>query len=901
MINREVHRAAQRLFIAVSELPPESRAEFLDRECVGAETRELVEGMLSVDESADDFLDRSPFAAGTASERRRDRIRKLVDRSTFADRLEVEEEIAHGGMGTILRVRDTELRRTLAMKVIRGQTGAVSSGEVPGVADEVVARFLAEAEVTGQLEHPGIVPVHELGVDSEGRVYFTMPLVGGRTLLEVLAQVHETSSTWTLTRALGVLQKICDTMAFAHDAGVVHRDLKPANVMVGEFGEVYVMDWGLAQSEDDVGAGEQTVAATEMSGDADSGFTTRAGAVMGTAFYMSPEQALGDVDAVGAAADVYAVGAMLYHLLAGAAPYGDSTCADQALAELRMRAPRPIASVATGVSPELIAICEKAMARDPEDRYSGMADLARDLQAYLEGRVVRAHRTGAWVEFRKWIGRNRRVATAAAVAIATLLMGSIGIAAAERRSAVSARRAAVLQESFVLFHLEEEALALWPAVPAKVPAMREWLTTAERVLRTIDEAIDGISGEGETRLARQRSMRASVARIEMIVDDVRESAAFAARIETLSITGEEARAAWIDAIQAIDNSPHYNADPNRPFHLTPQIGLFPLGENPKTHLWEFWHVASGDRPVGNPTWNRDWTPADSDESPNCWELHERGADGKPASADSPPVSGTGTIFVLVPGSRDFPLGAQDVDPNEDNYEPTYRMARAEMPPGTFESLLPKRYEVHPFFVSKYEMTQGQWLRCFERSPSVMFPGRSRVRGSDVGWLHPVNYVDGVEASVRLGQLGMRIPTEEEWEYATRGGTRSRWWSGSDRASLDWAANLKWRFDFDTGTGAVGKLRPNPFGLHDVNGNVSEICFPRAAYVEALERENVDDGPHPLAIYRGGDYTVPPVFANSAAGLMRPLEQRHERVGVRPVRYLDAKPGVPAYTTRRLPE
>ncbi len=901
MINHEVHRAAQKLFLVASELPPESRAEYLDRECAGAETRELVEGMLSVEDSGQNFLDRSPFAVGSASENQRTRIRKLVKRSSSDDRIEVEKEIAQGGMGTILRVRDTELQRTLAMKVMRGQSGANSSGDVTGVSEEVVARFLAEAEVTGQLVHPGVVPVHELGVDSEGRIYFTMPLVGGRTLSDVFTLVHDASSAWTVTRALGVLHKVCETMAFAHDAGVVHRDLKPANVMVGEYGEVYVMDWGLARSCGDAGLPGDEIEASPAVGDRESGFVTRVGAVLGTPFYMSPEQALGKIDDIGAAADVYAIGAMLYHLLAGAAPYGDSTCADQALAELRVRAPQPVGDIATGVAPELIAICERAMARQPEDRYSGMAEFASDVQAYLEGRVVRAHRTGAWVELRKWVGRNRLVATAASFAIVTVLIGSIGVAAAERRSADSARRAAALQESFLLFHLEEEALTLWPAVREKVPAMQEWLATVDRVLRNIDKAIDGIAGDGETRLARQRSMRASVARIENIVEDVRGRVEFAARVETMSITGIEAREAWANAIQAIETSSVYNPDPDRPFHLTAQIGLFPLGENPKTRLWEFWHVATGDRPVENPDWNSEWGSPESDGSPNRWDLHEWGANGKPAHASNPPVTGTGMVFVLVPGHPDFPLGAQGDTPGVDNnYDSTYQRASVEMPAGTYESILPKRYEVSPYFISKYEMTQGLWRRCFTTNPSVVFPGRSRVSGTVVGWLHPVNYLDGEEAIVRLGQLGLNVPTEEEWEYATRGGTLSQWWSGDTPDTLRWAANTRWRFDHDRGTGAVGQLRANPYGLHDVNGNVGEICFPRAAYVAAFKRVGAKVEPYSMAIYRGGSYAVRPMFATSAAGLMRPFGQSQETVGVRPVRHLDAKPGVPTRTTRLLP-
>jgi hypothetical protein len=150
-------------------------------------------------------------------------------------------------MGAILKVWDGDLRRHLAMKVVLGTGSSANPGETPAVDQKQIARFLEEAQVTGQLDHPGIVPVHELGLDADGRVYFTMKLVKGRDLKRIFDLVFEEQEGWNETRALGVIQKVCDAMAYAHVKGVIHRDLKPANVMVGNFGEVFVMDWGLAR------------------------------------------------------------------------------------------------------------------------------------------------------------------------------------------------------------------------------------------------------------------------------------------------------------------------------------------------------------------------------------------------------------------------------------------------------------------------------------------------------------------------------------------------------------------------------------------------------------------------------------------------------------------------------
>ena len=153
-------------------------------------------------------------------------------------------------MGTILRVWDGDLRRNLAMKVMHGRgVGSSSPGEGAGgaVDQERLGRFLEEAQITGQLDHPGVVPVHDLGIDSKGRCYFTMRFVRGRELKEVFDLAREHKEGWTRTKVLGAILKVCEAMAYAHSKGVVHRDLKPANVMVGRFGETYVMDWGLAR------------------------------------------------------------------------------------------------------------------------------------------------------------------------------------------------------------------------------------------------------------------------------------------------------------------------------------------------------------------------------------------------------------------------------------------------------------------------------------------------------------------------------------------------------------------------------------------------------------------------------------------------------------------------------
>ena len=355
-------------------------------------------------------------------------------------RYSIKGGLARGGMGVIYKVWDRDLRRTLAMKVVLGrESGREAAG---GVDRDRLSRFLEEAQITGQLDHPGIVPVHELGLDSEGRVFFTMRLVRGKDLREIIQEYHSGASALTLPRMLQIVSRICEAMAFAHDKGVVHRDLKPANVMVGRFGEVYVMDWGLAKvvgREDrpsdagDTGRPDLTRSLVGTDGESEE---TMEGVVFGTPCYMAPEQARGHHVQIRPWSDVYSVGSILYHVLTGEMPYmrsGEPLHAQAVLALLLQGPPAPIRKIARDVPDELIAICEKAMQREPARRYASMSEMGEDLQAYLEGRVVQAHRTGAVAELTKWVTRNKATAASTAGLIVVLLGASIGFAVQQGR------------------------------------------------------------------------------------------------------------------------------------------------------------------------------------------------------------------------------------------------------------------------------------------------------------------------------------------------------------------------------------------------------------------------------------------------------------------------------------
>jgi eukaryotic-like serine/threonine-protein kinase len=357
-----------------------------------------------------------------------------------AMRYGLQNRLARGGMGVIYKVWDKVLHRELAMKVVRQQETAT---EAAAPADpRVLIRFVREAEITAKLDHPGVVPIHDLGVDEGGRIFFTMRLVQGKSLAAVLELAREHRENWTQTRVVDVIVKVCETLAFAHSRGVIHRDLKPDNIMVGAFGETYVMDWGLAKmtrgDDGDLEVGHEPASAGQTvligppevlpvgSGASGSSAETEMGCVLGTAWYMPPEQASGQINELDERSDIYSVGAILYELLSGRRPYAlpsKAAKSDEIIEAVLAGPPAPIALTSPRVPAELAAICEKAMARQKDGRYQNMRDMAEDLRAYLEHRVVRAYQTGAWAELKKWVKRNRGLATASGLTVIVFLGG----------------------------------------------------------------------------------------------------------------------------------------------------------------------------------------------------------------------------------------------------------------------------------------------------------------------------------------------------------------------------------------------------------------------------------------------------------------------------------------------
>jgi formylglycine-generating enzyme required for sulfatase activity len=901
--------------------------------------------------------------AGRASESIETLLQRLTEPSTRRSRYRLEGEIARGGMGVVHRVWDGDLGRPLALKILRA---------LPGETDRrALRRFVEEAKIVAALDHPAIVPVHDVGVDELGRPFFVMKLVEGDELREVFELAWQSKLGWSTTRVLGVLLKVAEAGGYAHERGVVHRDLKPSNVMVGRFGEVYVMDWGVARvlaelESDGRDEGPPTVARVPLPvrgerGDTDAALITADGEVIGTAAYMSPEQARGELDKLTPRSDVYAFGAMLYHLLARRAPYAsEELTSAESVERLRAGPPPAIASVAPRSAPELVAICEKAMAHASEQRYANLTECADDLRAFLEGRVVRAHRTGAWTAAAKWIRRNRAL-SASFVAVMALAAGGLWTA---RRSAQVRENLELLSRLRQPTELLTEFELLWPPTQEALPALERWLNSAQQVaahfdgyraqlaeLRQRAEPWDRSAAHERVALRdlvirQERGQRlieyleaqrqslvesgASKTFDDMTLADIDEQlerdrpkvAAYFAReieretwtfskatdqllhdrlaalvpdLERLAVAAdgfspiervqraieflrrdgsartESRSAAWNEACASIrdpEQCPLYGG-----LELAPQTGLVPIGRDAGSGLWEFAHLLSGE-------------PA------------QRTADGRLLMKDA-----TGIVLVLVPGAECH-QGTQDSAPDEPYFDPWHEATEGPL----------TAVEIDPFYVSKYELTQAQWQRWTGCRPSYhTFP-----RSPDT-WLsstQPVEQVTWQECVDTLRELGLRLPTEAQWEYAARAGTQTPWSEPRGVAALKHCANL-WDLSFERhapfnskpteqserlaielgddgfcGTAPVGSLAPNAWGLHDMHGNVLEWVADRGALDYAVPRW-LGTGERPThgeeqgsRVIRGGGFRSTARAARVGARQFLGAVSAYWDLGLRPVRAIE---------------
>ena len=386
-----------------------------------------------------------------------------------------------GGLGRLMIAQDGELNREIALKEI-----------LPAFADdqENRRRFVREAEITGNLEHPGIVPVYSLGEFADGRPYYAMRLIRGVDLRMAIEDFHAKGASRSekeleFRQLLSRFVTVCQAIDYAHSRGVIHRDLKPGNIMLGDYGETLVVDWGLAKTLHGQPAPEDFDLRPVTPSNRAHTDQTQAGRIVGTTQYMSPEQAAGRLDQLTALSDVYGLGATLFHLLAGRPPFdGDADDIVFRVQQGRFKRPREVRSA---IAKPLEAICLKAMTRNPADRYSSARELALDVERYLADEPVAAYREPIATRSWRWVRRHRAMVTSgfiiAALAIAGLSVG-VGLLKVQRDRAE--RNFALAQDAVRQYYIRvsEETLLNQPGMqPLRDSLLKQALDYYEEFLK----------------------------------------------------------------------------------------------------------------------------------------------------------------------------------------------------------------------------------------------------------------------------------------------------------------------------------------------------------------------------------------------------------------------------------
>jgi len=787
---------------------------------------------------------------------------------------ELIERVGTGGMGVVYRARrvDGRFERDVAVKVIRAL----------GDPAELRQRFSREQRILARLVHPSIARLYDAGTTGDGTPYLVMEFVRGQPI-----------DVWCRERQLDVkdrlalFRRVCVAVIYAHRNLVIHRDLKPSNILVTEDGIPMLLDFGISKLLDSEIGNDVTV--------------TRERRV--TLQYGSPEQFTGEPLAT--SSDVYSLGLILYELLTDKPAYDLSGLTpSQIEARICTDMPPPPSSridrlnavngrsQANRIRGDLDTIILKSLEKSVADRYRSVEQLDDDLRRHIEGLPIEARPPSRRYRLIKFIRRNLIVVTGTVTLFISVLVGLVATfwqyyRAQAHQQEASARLSEVLQLAALhdLKALKADSSTLWPAWPDAIEPLTRCIGRANKLLDSLDgfrHSLAVLEGRMDplrrpkafelTDSERQwwiQALQELIGTVEELADPDPSKSILAdlrgrlARAETVQARSIEAhRDEWLEAIAAIKLDPRCGE-----LEFKEQMGLVPLGPDRKSGLWEFWDVESGDRPNRN---------SDTGE----WVIGEQ----------------TGLVLMLVPGGSFF-MGMPE--PSEDR--PGFPRES-----GRFSSTMGNETPVHrvnvaPFFLSKYEMTQGQWIRVVGTNPSAY-----QTADSGHDRRYPVENMSWVDAVVGLRRHGMRLPTEAQWEYSARAGSDTLWWTGDELLSLVGYENIadksfglvasgdRFEPGIDDGSALdspVGSYKPNGFGLFDVAGNVTEWC--ESQYVDYPSLEQCGDWiglppdvRSPVArVMRGGNYGRVADMARSRRRLYTPPSGASFDVGLRPARSL----------------